>query len=54
LIELIASVYKVKKPSYNKKPKMYAHYMDNVSIALKMLEMAGIKMPFLKAQSIIF
>ena len=51
LIELIASVYNVKKPNYNKKPTLYAHYLDNVSIALKMLETAGIKMPFLKAQS---
>jgi hypothetical protein len=51
LIELIASVYNIKKPNYNKKPTLYAHYLDNVSIALKMLENAGIKMPFLKAQS---
>ena len=39
-------------PHYNKNPTFQAQFLDNVSVALKMLEQVGLKLPFLKAQSI--
>jgi len=48
VFKLIHALYDTKMPKYNAKPKMRPHKLDNISLALKMIEDAGIKTHFLK------
>lgn len=49
LMELVNCLYNVPFPQkYNKAPKMRPHQLDNIQMALAMLEHAGVKTNFLK------
>jgi len=48
LMYLINSLYNIPMPKYNKDPKMRPHKLDNISLALSMVEKAQIKTNFLK------
>lgn len=49
LMELVNALYETPFPQkYNKAPKMRPHKLDNIELALRMLEEAGVKTNFLK------
>jgi len=49
LMNLINSLYGIEIPKHNKAPKMRPHKLDNISLALSMVEQAQVKTNFLKA-----
>jgi len=49
LMNLINSLYGLDIPKHNKAPKMRPHKLDNITLALKMLEEAQVKTNFLKS-----
>jgi len=49
LMNLINSLYGIEIPKHNKAPKMRPHKLDNISLALNMVEQAQVKTNFLKA-----
>jgi len=48
LMNLINSLYSLEIPKHNKAPKMRPHKLDNIALALKMVDDAQIKTNFLK------
>jgi len=48
LMQLIKALYAVEMPKYNANPKMRPHKLDNLSLAMNMIDRAQIKTNFLK------
>ncbi len=48
LMYLIKSLYGIEMPKYNKNPKLRPHKLDNITLALQMVEKAQVKTNFLK------
>lgn len=54
LMQLCSALYGLTMPKYNKNPKMRPHLLDNVTMALDMLEkQAGVKTNFLKTTHLV-
>ena len=53
LMTLINLLYKVPIPRYNKNAKMQAAVLDNINMALRMVEQAGVKIMFVTPKSIL-
>jgi len=48
LMELLNALYSVSMPKHNKAPKLRPHKLDNIELAFRMLNDAGVKTHFLK------
>jgi len=53
LMELINALYDIKMPKHKKKPKMRPMKMDNINVAMKMLERAQVRTYHLKAHNLL-
>ena len=53
LMEIVAALYGLPIPKYNANPKQRPHKLDNLVLALKMVEDAKIKTNFLKSTHLI-
>ena len=49
LMNLINALYSIPIPKHNKDPKLRPHKLDNITLALNMVEKAEIKTNFLKS-----
>ena len=47
-MQLISALYGAEMPKHNANPKMRPHKLDNIEMALKMVDAAAIKTNFLK------
>lgn len=52
-MNLIHALYGIPFPKYNPNPKMRPHKLDNITLALKMVEDAHVKTNFLKSTHLI-
>jgi len=53
LMHIIHSLYDIALPKYNKAPKMRPHKLDNLALALAMVDQAKVKTNFLKREHLI-